>query len=178
MTLDTLLFEKELRGGASFAHVLKRGTALRITDLDGGVGEGKTASLLHGFLEVAVVGAHLTGMPLNHQLTLRGAFLRETTRTSTEYKLYALANSMPPKPGLSRVPGFAGPGIEVELWAIPQAEFGSLVAAIPAPLGISTARLGDGRDVKCFIAEHFALADAIEITQFSGWRAYIASLMR
>ncbi len=142
------------------------------------LGEGKTASLPNGFLEVAVVGAHLNGMPLNHQLTSRGAFLRETTRTSPEYKLYALANSMPPKPGLSRVPGFAGPGIEVELWAIPQAEFGSFVAAIPAPLGIGTARLGDGRDVKCFIAENFALADATEITQFRGWRAYIASLKR
>ncbi len=142
------------------------------------LGEGNATSLPNGFLEVAVVGAHLTGMPLNSQLTSRGAFLRETSRTSPEYKLYALANSIPPKPGLSRVPGFQGPGIQVEIWAIPETEFGSFVAGIPAPLGIGTARLGDGRDLKCFIAENFALADATEITRFGGWRAYVASLNR
>jgi len=138
--------------------------------------EEPTDKLLpQGFTEVAVLGAHLTGMPLNHQLTSRGAFLSEVARTSPEYRFYALANSMPPKPGLEYVPGMAGPGIEVEVWAIPKSEFGSFVAEIPPPLGIGTAKLSDGRNVKCFIAEPYALATATDITKFGGWRAYMAS---
>jgi len=137
--------------------------------------EPQTSILPNGFVEVAVLGAHLSGMPLNHQLTSRGAYLRETTRTSPEYRFYALANSTPPKPGLEHVPGLQGPGIEVEIWAIPETEFGSFVAAIPAPLGIGTAMLASGRQVKSFIAEPYALASAIDITKFGGWRAYIAS---
>lgn len=128
-----------------------------------------------GFTEVAVLGAHLSGMPLNHQLTSRGAYLRETTRTSPEYRFYALANSTPPKPGLEYAPGHLGPGIEVEIWAIPKTEFGSFVAEIPPPLGIGTAKLIDGRHVKCFIAEPYALTTATDITKFGGWRAYMAS---
>ena len=137
--------------------------------------EPPATALPNGFVEVAVLGAHLTGMPLNHQLTSRGAYLRETTRTSPEYRFYALANSTPPKPGLEYSPGMNGPGIEVEIWAIPQSEFGSFVAAIPAPLGIGTAKLASGREVKCFIAEPYALATATDITRFGGWRAYMAS---
>jgi allophanate hydrolase len=137
--------------------------------------EKSSRPLPPGFLEVAVLGAHLTGMPLNHQLTSRGAYLRETTRTSPEYRFYALANSTPPKPGLEHAPGFAGPGIEVEIWAMPATEFGSFVAEIPPPLGIGSARLADGRLVKCFIAEPYALKDATDITRFGGWRAYMAS---
>ncbi|MBM3758971.1 MAG: allophanate hydrolase [Acidobacteria bacterium] len=144
-------------------------TALRFLNLE------PKAELPAGFLEVAVVGAHLTGMPLNHQLTSRGAFLRETTRTSPEYRFYALANTTPPKPGLEYTPGFLGPGIEVELWAIPKTEFGSFVAEIPPPLGIGTVKLIDGRNIKCFIAEPYALAAATDITKFGGWRAYMAS---
>jgi allophanate hydrolase len=137
--------------------------------------EPAPAALPPGFTEVAVLGAHLTGMPLNHQLTSRGGYLRETTRTSPEYRFYALANSTPPKPGLEYVPGLAGPGIEVEIWAIPKTEFGSFVAEIPPPLGIGTANLMDGRKAKCFIAEPYALASATDITKFGGWRAYMAS---
>jgi allophanate hydrolase len=139
------------------------------------LGEPAEAALPKGFLEVAVLGAHLSGMPLNHQLTSRGAYLRETTRTSPEYRFYALANSTPPKPGLEHVPGLSGPGIELEVWAIPASEFGSFVNEIPAPLGIGTAKLASGRSVKCFIAEPHALATATDITKFGGWRAYMAS---
>jgi allophanate hydrolase len=144
-------------------------TALRFLNLEA------TPDLPNGFTEVAVVGAHLTGMPLNHQLTSRGAYLRETTRTSPEYRFYALANTTPPKPGLEYTPGFLGPGIEVEVWAIPKTEFGAFVAEIPPPLGIGTAKLIDGRNVKCFIAEPYAIANATDITKFGGWRAYMAS---
>jgi allophanate hydrolase len=83
---------------------------------------------------------------------------------------------MPPKPGLVRDPGFAGPGIEVEVWSMPEAEFGSFVAGIPAPLGIGSATLEDGTNVSCFVCEPFAIASAAEITQHGGWRNYLRSL--
>lgn len=127
-----------------------------------------------GCVRVAVVGAHLTGMPLNHQLSSRGAVLVEQTTTSAEYRLYALPGTVPPKPGLARAE--SGASIIVELWDIPLARFGEFVAEIPSPLGIGTLTLADGRSVKGFICEPWALAEARDITAFGGWRAYIASL--
>ena len=128
-----------------------------------------------GCMQVAVVGAHLSGEPLNYQLIERGARLVKTCRTATDYRLYALAGTVPAKPGLVRDPSFRGPGIELELWAMPENRFGDFVAAIPAPFGIGTVRLDDGEEVKCFVCEPFALSGATEITYFGGWRAYRAS---
>ncbi len=122
---------------------------------------------------LAVVGAHLTGQPLNRQLTERGARRVSATKTAPEYRLYALPNTHPPKPGLVRAPGSDGPGIEVEVWAVPTKDFGSFVAEVPAPLGIGSVVLADGSVVKGFICEPYALESALEITQFGGWRAYL-----
>jgi len=123
-------------------------------------------------LRVAVVGAHLSGMPLNHQLTDRGAVLIERCRTAP-YRLYALAETVPAKPALVRDP--AGQPIEVELWDLPAAAVGAFIAEIPAPLGIGTIELADGRSVKGFICEPRALAGARDITEFRGWRAFLAA---
>lgn len=125
---------------------------------------------------VAVVGAHLTGQPLNAQLTSRGARLVSMTKTAPGYRLYALRDTVPPKPGLVRTPGFAGPGIELEVWAMPTSQFGSFVAAIPAPLGIGSVDLADGSVVKGFVCEPFAIDGAAEITRFGGWRGYLATM--
>ncbi|WP_076593322.1 allophanate hydrolase [Herminiimonas arsenitoxidans] len=123
-----------------------------------------------GHLRLAVVGAHLTGMPLNRELTERHAVLVESTQTSDSYRLYALAQTVPPKPGLARSEN--GAPIIVELWDIPLAAFGSFVAGVPAPLGIGTLELSDGRQVKGFICEPYALESAQDITAYGGWRAY------
>jgi allophanate hydrolase len=128
-----------------------------------------------GCVEVAVVGAHLTGQPLNRQLTERGARLVKTCRTAANYRLYALQNTTPPKPGLVRDPRFIGPGVEVEVWAVPENEFGSFVAAIPPPLGIGSATLDDGSRVNSFICEPYAVEGAKEITNYGGWRKYLAA---
>lgn len=127
------------------------------------------ASPLH--VRVAVVGAHLTGMPLNHQLTRRDAVLVEETLTAACYRLYALANTTPPKPGLAK--GSDGASIVVELWDIPLARFGEFVAEIPSPLGIGTLELADGRQVKGFICEPAVLPEATDITEFGGWRNWL-----
>jgi allophanate hydrolase len=129
-----------------------------------------------GCIPVAVVGAHLSGEPLNWQLTDRGARLIETSRTAPGYRLYALPGTVPPKPGLVRDEASHGPGIEVEVWAVPADRFGGYVAAVPPPLGIGNATLEDGRSVKCFICEPYAIAGANEITHFGGWRKYLAQV--
>ena len=128
-------------------------------------------------VRVAVVGAHLTGQPLNHQLSSRGAELISTTRTAAAYRLHALPTT-PPKPGLVRVTDGSGAAIEVEVWELTTTAFGSFVADIPAPLGIGTLELADGSTVAGFICEPYALVGTPDITDFGGWRAYRASLIR
>jgi hypothetical protein len=130
-----------------------------------------------GCIALAVVGAHLAGQTLNWQLTDRGARLLKSCRTAPEYRLYALEGTMPPKPGLVRDREFRGPGIEVEVWAIPEDRFGGFVADVPAPLGIGSAVLEDGETVKCFICEPYAIAGATEVTRFGGWRNYLSQAL-
>ena len=129
-----------------------------------------------GRLNIAVVGAHLSGMALHHELIALDATLVGRAKTKGDYRLYVLPNSMPPKPGLIRDPDFDGPGIEIEIWSLDPAAFGRFVEKIPAPLGIGKVGLADGGDVSCFLCAEAALKDAVEITGFGGWRAYIASL--
>ena len=125
-------------------------------------------------LSLAVVGAHLSGLPLNGQLTERGATLREATHTAPHYRLFALPNSRPPKPGLLRIgEGERGAAIAVEVWDVPIEAVGSLLALIPPPLGLGSLELADGRWVHGFICEAHALAAARDITPFGGWRAFL-----
>jgi allophanate hydrolase len=126
-------------------------------------------------IEIVVVGAHLTGQPLNGQLTQGGGWLVKTTRTAPDYRLFALANTTPPKPGLIHEPGFSGPGLEVEVWSLPADAFGRFVHAIPAPLGVGKITLADGRQVTGFLCESHALKGAREITGFGGWRAFLGA---
>jgi allophanate hydrolase len=127
-----------------------------------------------GYVPLAVCGAHLTGQPLNHQLTTAGAFLIEATRTSSNYKFYALSGTVPPKPGLVLTPG-DGSHIDVEVWAVPESTFGIFVAGVPAPLAIGSCTLESGRVVKSFVCEPWALGEAVEITSLGGWRQYLAT---
>ena len=127
-------------------------------------------------VRVAVVGAHLSGMPLNIQLTERGATLAARTHTAAQYRLYALPRTTPPKPGLLRVAPGEGQRIEVELWDMPLAHYGSFVALVPQPLSIGTLTLADGSTVQGFLCEPLALEGATDITHLGGWRAYVGSL--
>jgi allophanate hydrolase len=120
---------------------------------------------------IAVVGAHLTGQTLNHQLTDLGATLVRSCLTAPCYRLYALAGQIP-KPGLIRqVAG--GYAIELEIWQISITGFGQFISQIPAPLGIGTLLIEDNTTVQGFICESYAIADAPEISHLGGWRAYL-----
>jgi allophanate hydrolase len=129
----------------------------------------------HATLLIAVVGAHLSGLPLNGQLLERGATLRETARTAAQYRLFALPGTVPSKPGLMRV-AEGGTAIELEVWDMPQQHLGSFLALIPPPLGLGSVQLADGRFVHGFLCEAHALAGALDISAHGGWRAYFSTL--
>ncbi|UJW74895.1 allophanate hydrolase [Rhizobium sp. SL42] len=162
---------------APFADAMHRALAA-------GMGKDKTAEIPEasrvgavddGLVTIMVVGAHLTGMPLNHELTGPGGKLLKTCRTAGDYRLYVLPNTVPPKPGLIREPSFAGKGLEVEVWKVTPEAFGHFVQNIPAPLGIGKVTLDDGSQVSGFLCEPYAIEGAREVTELGGWRAYIAS---
>jgi len=122
-------------------------------------------------IRVAVCGAHMAGLPLNSQLTERGARLARKCRTAAEYRFYALTEFSPPRPGLVRAEN--GAAIEVEVWEVPSAAFGSFVEGIPSPLGIGTIVLEDGTQVKGFLCEAHAVRSARDISSLGSWRQYI-----
>lgn len=124
-----------------------------------------------GNARLVVCGAHLSGMPLNRQLTERGGFLLQATTTAPCYRLYALPGGPPHRPGLLRDPA-NGKAIEVEVWELPEARLGSLVVGIPAPLGIGQVELADGRFESGFICEPHGIAGAREITELGSWRRF------
>ncbi|HEX4557423.1 MAG TPA: allophanate hydrolase [Xanthobacteraceae bacterium] len=128
-----------------------------------------------GAIALAVVGAHLSGMPLNDELKLHGGRLAETTTTGPHYRLYALTEPGARKPGLLRVASGRGAAISVEIWALPPEGFGRFVAAVPPPLSIGSVQLADGRAVKGFLVEAEAVAGARDISAFGGWRAFVAA---
>jgi allophanate hydrolase len=131
--------------------------------------------LASGMIKLAVCGAHMSGLPLNWQLTDRNAHLHAVTFSAPEYKLYALPGGPPYRPGMVRVIQ-GGVSIALEVWEIPVEHYGSFVAGIPAPLGIGTVRLIDGSAVQGFVCESIATVEATDISHLGGWRNYIAKI--
>jgi allophanate hydrolase len=127
-------------------------------------------------IPLVVVGAHLTGMPLNHELQGLDAVFLRAGKTRPVYRLYELADKAPAKPGLLRVGEGEGSAIEVELWSLAPAAFGAFVARIPAPLGIGTIELADGDPQKGFLVEAVAIRNARDISTFGGWRNFQRSV--
>jgi allophanate hydrolase len=129
-------------------------------------------SLEAGYVALAVCGAHMQGLPLNHQLRDRGGYFMQRTHTAPFYRLLALPGGPPYRPGLMRT-STPGAPIEIEIWALPTEQLGSFVQGIPAPLGIGKIELQNGVGVAGFICEGYAATGAADITEFGGWRAYI-----
>ncbi|MGL5114483.1 MAG: allophanate hydrolase [Beijerinckiaceae bacterium] len=129
-----------------------------------------------GLIEIVVVGAHLSGMPLNHELTGNGGVCRRAVATTADYRFHALAGGPPKRPGLLRVADGTGAPVLTEVWALPPEGFGRFVQGIPSPLGIGTLRLADGTTPKGFLVEPEGLKGAEAISRHGGWRAYIKSL--
>ncbi len=141
-------------------------------------GQGPPTPRLAEGCDVVVVGAHLSGLPLNHQLLSRGAVRVCETTTSPSYRLWAMhgvggAGGAVPRPALEHV-GTGGVALPVEVWRVPWATVGSFLAEIPSPLGLGRVQLADGSDRTGFIAEPRALHGATDISGYGGWRAYLA----
>ena len=158
---------------ADMAQRFHQLTGLKLGALDETLPPPEPVSIAEDSVRVAVVGAHLSGLPLNYQLTERGGRLEKAARTSANYRLYALPGTTPPKPGMLRDPG-RGKAIEVEVWRLPVREYGSFVAGIPSPLGIGQIELDSGEWVQAFVCESWAVQGAEEISQLGGWRAFLA----
>src|SRR6185436_4726707 len=127
-------------------------------------------STLDERISIAVVGAHMSGLPLNSELTAIGAKLKAALRTAPLYRFYALPGGPPHRPGLVRV-AKGGASIELEVWSVPKHAVAEFVAGIPAPLGIGTIELDDSTKVQGFLCENYATEGAKDITSFGGWRA-------
>jgi allophanate hydrolase len=123
---------------------------------------------------IALVGAHMAGLPLNPQISNLGGRFLEATETAPSYRFFALAGGPPARPGLLRVDA-EGASVALELWAVPTAKLGALLVQIPSPLGLGRVVLADGRSVVGFLVEHAGLKNAEDITRYGGWRAYLAA---
>jgi allophanate hydrolase len=124
-------------------------------------------------IEIVVVGAHMTDMPLNPKLKSLGASFARAAKTTPEYRLYALAGGPPRRPGLLRVAVDCGVSIETEVWRLGTEGFGAFVAEVPAPLCIGTVRLADGTSPKGFLVEPEGVVGAVDISALGGWRAFM-----
>lgn len=121
-------------------------------------------------MAIAVVGAHMQGFPLNHQLTNKGGRFLKRTNTAPNYRLFKLGEETPLRPGLLKVDD--GHQIELEVWAIPKSKFGDLLSEIPSPLSIGSIILEDKQLVKGFLCESHAIKEATDISHFGGWREF------
>ena len=137
----------------------------------------KIQTTFRNMIPVVVCGAHLQGLPLNWQLTERGATLLQQTQTAKKYRMYALPGGPPYRPGLMRDED-NGTAIEVEIWTVPKEEFGSFVANIPAPLGIGKVEIVDGRWLPGFICEAYAACNAEDISQLGSWKNYLSTISK
>lgn len=174
-TLFALAFQDEaLLALAAKLHKRSVKTVGALDDVLDDALAGEELPATAGTLDVLVCGAHLDGLPLNHQLTSRDGVLVERTETSAAYRMYLVAGGPPLRPGMVRDTD-KGTGLPVEIWRLPADQYGSFVTGIPAPLGIGKVELADGRWVSGFICEPIGLEGAEEITQLGGWRAFLES---
>lgn len=127
-------------------------------------------SATEGEIALAVCGAHMSGMALNHELTSRGGRLLEATRTAPRYRLYSLAGGPPQRPGLLRIE--KGAKSELEVWALPKAAVGAFLEGIPAPLSIGTVELESGSKAHGFLVETTGVQGADDITHLGSWRKF------
>jgi allophanate hydrolase len=127
------------------------------------------------FIDIVVCGAHMQGLPLNTQLTERGALFKAAVKTAPCYQLYALPGGPPFRPGLVRVIEH-GVSIDAEIWRLPATRWGDFIALIPAPLAIGTLELSDGKRIKGFMCEAYAVQGARNISAIGSWRTFLKTL--
>ena len=161
---------------AAAGHDAQIAAVARALETEGRAGAGARPAPAPDEIALAVVGAHMSGLPLNHELTRLGARFLHAATTSRDYRLFSLPGGPPARPGLLRAPRSGeGGAIALEVWALPAARFGDFIKGVPRPLGIGTLTLDDGAEVKGFLCEASGTAGAEDVTACGGWRAYLES---
>lgn len=173
VTLIALAGEDQYISGIADALHRKANVKLGATNWTIGTENNSLPLVTNTEMTIAAVGAHMSGLPLNYQLTDLGARYLFTTKTVATYKLVRLAGKSPLRPGLIREAN--GAAIEVEVWALPLANVGAFITQIPAPLGMGKVQLNDGTETLGFICEAIGEVGAEDISEFGGWRRYLAS---
>ena len=141
------------------------------------VAAGQRATDEEGF-RLVVVGAHMSGMPLNDEVLALGGRFDRAVKTAPHYRLFGLMNQKMPKPGLIRVANNTGFAIEAEVWNLSPEGAAKLIANIPQPLGIANIQLDDGAILKGFVVEAAGIEGALDISAFGGWRGYMKEINR
>ncbi|HSG91483.1 MAG TPA: amidase family protein, partial [Pseudomonadales bacterium] len=161
---------------AASGHDAQIAAVARALETEGQINIGAQPVPAPDEIALAVVGAHMSGLPLNHELTRLGARFLHAAKTSRDYRLFSLPGGPPARPGLLRAPRSGeGGAIALEVWALPAARFGDFIKGVPRPLGIGTLTLDDGAEVKGFLCEASGTAGAEDVTACGGWRAYLES---
>lgn len=161
---------------AAFADNIHRARVARIGATEHALPSSiKAKPAAADFIPVCVVGAHMSGLPLNCELLDVGAHLLKQTETAAHYRLFALEHMNPIRPGMIRVQDGAATRLSVEVWAVPSAQFGAFHARVRAPLAIGPVELADGAWVAGFVCQDYALRSARDISAWGGWRAYLAN---
>lgn len=161
---------------AASGHDAQIAAVARALETEGPINIGAQPVPAPDEIALAVVGAHMSGLPLNHELTRLGARFLHAAKTSRDYRLFSLPGGPPARPGLLRAPRSGeGGAIALEVWALPAARFGDFIKGVPRPLGIGTLTLDDGAEVKGFLCEASGTAGAEDVTACGGWRAYLES---
>jgi allophanate hydrolase len=135
--------------------------------------EGRPWRATRGFT-LALAGAHMSGLPLNGQITERGGRMLRAARTAPGYRLLALPGGPPQRPALVPDPDGSA-SIEIELWDLPPERIGDLLALVPSPLAFGKLRIDDGSEVTGFVGAAGAEAGARDVTEHGSWRAWLAA---
>jgi hypothetical protein len=120
---------------------------------------------------LAVNGTLMRGLELNpNMLAVGAAFVRED-RTDACYRIWTIGDR---HPAMLRTPG-EGRQVALELWSVPAAGLATILQNEPPGLSIGKVVLADGSIVLGVLGEPFLCQGEREITEFGGWRAYIAT---
>lgn len=122
-------------------------------------------------IELAVNGTLMRGLELNDNLLAVGATFVRETMTEPTYRLFSINDV---HPAMIRVKT-GGVAIAVEVWAVPSAGLAQILLNEPPGLCIGKVRLDDGSEILGVVGESICCENTKEITQYGGWRNYIAN---
>lgn len=120
---------------------------------------------------LAVNGTLMRGLELNANLVGAGATFVREDQTDACYRIWSIDDR---HPAMLRTPG-EGTNVAVEVWDVPVAGLANILLAEPPGLAIGKVVLRDGSIVLGVLGEPFLCEGKREITQYGGWRAYVAS---